>query len=179
MKSVQEQLSTYKSVHLNKKNVMTHIIGVPLIIWSLLVLLSLIQLPLLLPMTEQPVTASMLFFVIVLAYYFFLHLTLAVAAMLLLSPVLYSAIQITHLDNALWIAVAVFVVAWIIQFIGHHYEKAKPAFVDDFNQLLIGPMFLLAELFFALGSLKKLEQEITPMAVEKRRAFERQKSKFA
>ena len=31
--------------------------------------------------------------------------------------------------------------------IGHGYEKAKPAFMDDLNQLLIGPFFLMAELF--------------------------------
>lgn len=176
MKTVQDQLSTYKSVHLNKKNVMTHIVGVPFIIWSLFVLLSLIQLPAQTTFLGFPITASMIFFIMVLAYYFMLNLTLAVAAALLLAPVLYSALIVAQLEHAILIAAAVFVIAWIVQFIGHHFEKAKPAFVDDFNQLLIGPLFLLAELMFALGGLKKLEQQITPMAIDKRRAFERTKS---
>ncbi len=176
MKTVQDQLSTYKSVHLNKKNVMTHFVGVPLIIWSLLVLLSLIQLPIDVTFMGLAITASMVFFIVVLTYYFMLNLSLALAAMLLLAPVLYSALIVAQMDSAIWIAITVFVVAWIIQFVGHHYEKAKPAFVDDFNQLLIGPLFLLAELIFALGGLKKLEQQITPMAIDKRRAFERAKS---
>ncbi len=175
MKTIQDQLSTYKSVHLNKKNVMTHFVGVPFIVWSLLVLLSLIPLPLQATLLGFPISASMAFFVFVLAYYFMLNLSLAVAAILLLAPVLYSALIVAQMDAAIWIAIVVFVIAWIIQFVGHHFEKAKPAFVDDFNQLLIGPLFLLAELIFALGGLKKLEQQITPMAIDKRRAFEQKR----
>ena len=44
-----------------------------------------------------------------------------------------------------------FVVGWLIQFIGHWYEGRKPAFVDDLVGLLVGPMFVTAELLFALG----------------------------
>jgi uncharacterized membrane protein YGL010W len=69
----------------------------------------------------------------------------------------------------------VFTVGWIFQFIGHGFEKAKPAFVDDINQLLIGPFFLMAELFFMLGQEKALEAEITPIALEKRKLFEAKK----
>lgn len=176
MKTAEDQLSTYKSVHLNKKNVMTHFIGVPLIIWSLLVLLSLVEIPLFIPIIEQKLNLAILFFFTVLTYYFIMHWILALGAVLLLSPVLYTAMLIAQYDNAVSISIAVFVIAWIIQFLGHHFEKAKPAFVDDLNQLLIGPFFLLAELFFALGLLKPLEKQITPMAVEKRRAFERAKA---
>jgi uncharacterized membrane protein YGL010W len=176
MKSVQDQLSTYKSVHLNKKNVITHFIGVPLIIWSLLVLLSLIKLPIEMPIIQLPLTISMAFFAAILVYYFFLNITLAIAALMLLSPILYSAILVAEMEQAVWIALVIFIVAWIIQFVGHHFEKAKPAFIDDLNQLLIGPLFLLAELIFALGGLTKLKNEITPMAINKRRQFEKAKA---
>ena len=82
----------------------------------------------------------------------------------------------SHLDNALWIAIGVFVVGWIIQFIGHHFEKAKPAFIDDINQLFIGPLFLIAEFIFALGMKPELDKTVHEIAVEKRKAFEAKKA---
>lgn len=175
MKSVAEQLSTYKSVHLNKKNVNTHFIGVPAIIWSLAVFLNLIELPLALGDSGYSLTLGMIFFTAVIVYYFMLDISLAIGQVVFIVPTFYTAHLVAQMTSAIWIATIVFVVAWIIQFIGHHYEKAKPAFVDDFNQLLIGPFFLTAELYFMLGGLKKLEQEITPMAIEKRRIFEAKK----
>ncbi|MEO7336452.1 MAG: Mpo1-like protein, partial [Caldimonas sp.] len=47
--------------------------------------------------------------------------------------------------------VGVFVIGWLIQFIGHWYEGKKPAFVDDVIGLLVAPMFIVAEGLFALG----------------------------
>ncbi len=47
-------------------------------------------------------------------------------------------------------SVGIFVVGWIIQFIGHYYEKKKPAFMDDVIGLAIGPLFVLAEFVFLL-----------------------------
>jgi len=176
MKTVEDQLSTYKSVHLNKSNVMTHFVGVPLIIWSLFVLLNLVEFPLFLPILEQNLTLAIVLFAGVLVYYFALNSALAVGAILFLTPVLYTALIVSKLGSAIWIAIIVFVIAWAIQFLGHHFEKAKPAFVDDLNQLLIGPLFLLAELFFAIGLLHELKQQITPMAVNKRRSFEQAKN---
>ena len=175
MKSVVEQLSTYKSVHLNKKNVKTHFIGVPAIIWSLVVFLSLVQLPIELGDSVYSLTLAMIFFVGVLIYYFMLHIKLAIGLLIFMIPIFYTAHLVALLADAGWIATAVFIVAWIAQFVGHHYEKAKPAFVDDLNQLLIGPFFLMAEVFFMLGKLKTLEEEITTLAIEKRRAFEAQR----
>lgn len=41
-----------------------------------------------------------------------------------------------------WIAVGTFVIAWIVQFVGHEVEGAKPSFIDDLLFLLIGPLFV-------------------------------------
>jgi len=179
MKSAVEQLSTYKSVHLNKKNVWTHFIGVPAIIWSLIVFFSLVELPVPLADSGYSLTLAMIFFAGVLIYYFMLHTSLAIGQLIFILPTFYTAHLVAQMPGAVWIASSVFVVAWIIQFIGHHYEKAKPAFVDDLNQLLIGPFFLMAELFFMLGKLKALEKEITPLAVDKRRRFEAKRKSVA
>ena len=51
--------------------------------------------------------------------------------------------------------------------------------MDDIMGLVIGPLFLMAEVYFALGLEKKLDGDITPMAIEKRRNIERNKTKKA
>ncbi|MGI2257786.1 DUF962 domain-containing protein [Shewanella sp. GXUN23E] len=172
MKDVVEQLSSYKSVHLNPANIKTHFVGIPLIIWSLFLLLGMVRF-------DTPggqVSLAMVFTLIVLVYYLWLHARLAIGMVVFILPVLYTSEAMVASPHALWIAVSVFVVGWIFQLIGHQYEKAKPAFVDDLNQLLIGPLFLMAEVYFALGWEKSLEQEIAPIARRKRMALETAKA---
>jgi uncharacterized membrane protein YGL010W len=48
-------------------------------------------------------------------------------------------------------AIAVFVAAWIGQFIGHRIEGRKPSFLDDLKFLLVGPAWLLAYVYRRLG----------------------------
>lgn len=169
MKSAIEQLATYKSVHLNPKNIRTHFIGVPAIIWSLLLFMSFIRFDI---AGKFELSLAMAFAAVVALYYFILHVRLAIGLMLFILPVLFSVELISTLPNAGWIGVSVFVIAWGIQFLGHKYEKAKPAFIDDLNQLLIGPFFLMAEVYFMLGLEKELNETITPIARDKRRALE-------
>ncbi|MCW8999562.1 MAG: DUF962 domain-containing protein, partial [Kangiellaceae bacterium] len=157
---------------LNRKNIATHFIGVPAIIWSLTLLLSLFSWPVVLGGSEYQITPAMVFFSGVFIYYLALYWRLAIGLFLFIVPVVYTANLVASHEYALYIAIVVFAVAWVVQFIGHHYEKAKPAFIDDLNQLLIGPFFLMAELYFMLGLEKKLEKDITPMAIEKRRLHE-------
>ena len=56
--------------------------------------------------------------------------------------------------------IGLFVGGWIVQFIGHHYEGKKPAFVDDLIGLLIGPLFVTTEVLFAFGLFKNLKKDI-------------------
>ncbi len=169
MKSAIEQLSTYKSVHLDKRNIQTHFIGIPMIIWALFLLLATCRIQL---MEAREISLSWIFGACVLLYYFRLHPKLALGLALFIVPVVFSTELIARSPNALGIALSVFIVGWIFQLIGHQFEKAKPAFVDDINQLLIGPFFLMAEVYFMLGWEKSLDATITPMAIEKRRALE-------
>ena len=60
--------------------------------------------------------------------------------------------------------VALFVIGWAFQFVGHWYEGKKPAFVDDLVGLLIGPMFVVAEAGFLLGLRKPLQADIEAKA---------------
>ena len=63
------------------------------------------------------------------------------------------ALPVATLDTAQWLGwgIGLFVVGWVIQFVGHKYEGRKPAFVDDLVGLLVGPMFVVAEALFAAG----------------------------
>jgi uncharacterized membrane protein YGL010W len=168
MKSAVEQLSTYKSVHLNPQNIKTHFVGVPMIIWSAFLMLGTLRFA----WQDYQVSAAMILTVIVLGYYMALHMRLALGLVLFIVPVLYTSERVVHSSHPFIIAISIFVIGWIIQFIGHQYEKAKPAFMDDLNQLLIGPFFLMAELYFMLGWEQALAAEITPIAREKRRQLE-------
>ena len=49
------------------------------------------------------------------------------------------------------LAIAVFVVAWIGQFIGHKVEGKRPSFLTDLVYLLVGPMWTLRKLYTRLG----------------------------
>ena len=63
------------------------------------------------------------------------------------------AAPIAAAPTATWLAagVAIFVGGWVLQFIGHIYEGRKPAFVDDLMGLIIGPIFVIAEVAFMFG----------------------------
>jgi len=49
------------------------------------------------------------------------------------------------------LSIAVFVVSWIGQFIGHKIEGRKPSFLTDLAYLLIGPAWLVAQLMRRFG----------------------------
>lgn len=175
MKAVEEQLAQYKCVHLNKKNIQTHFVGIPLIVWAITLLLSLNSFQLNMFGESFTYTPAMIFLGFSLIYYFKLHFKLALGMLFYIAINLYLANLVVQLDYALWLAISTFVIGWIIQFIGHIYEKAKPAFFDDIMGLIIGPLFLMAEVYFSLGLERKLHKRITPMAIEKRRLIERAK----
>ncbi|XQW86618.1 DUF962 domain-containing protein [Thalassotalea piscium] len=171
MKTIAEQLSTYKSVHLNKNNVKTHFVGVPLIIWSVALLLTSFSFEISFNSQSYHFTLTAVLAAVILMYYLMLSLPLALVALPLIGGLVYSAIILMDVEYKVWIAIGVFVIGWGIQFIGHAYEKAKPAFLDDLNQLAIGPLFLIAEVYFYFGFDQTLNDEVTKKAIAKRKAF--------
>jgi len=180
MKSIEEQLARYKSVHLNRKNIQTHFVGIPLIVFAVTLMLSTISFELVLgdllstPLTLR-FTLAMIIFAGVMLYYLVLHRLLALGMLVYILANLLAAQLFSATEGILYIAIGLFIAGWIIQFLGHYYEKAKPAFVDDLSQFLIGPLFLMAEVYFMLGLESALEARITPIAIDKRRVLEAKK----
>jgi uncharacterized membrane protein YGL010W len=54
-------------------------------------------------------------------------------------------------EHVLIISIAIFVRAWIAQFVGHKVEGRKPSFFEDLQYLWVGPIFVLSKLFLKLG----------------------------
>jgi len=172
MKSIVEQLARYKSVHLNQKNINTHFVGVPLIVLAATLMLSTLTFEI--NMDDGftlKFSLAMAIFAVVAIYYVALHRLLAIGMLAYLLVNLFVASLFSGMDNIFYIAITIFVIGWVIQFLGHHYEKAKPAFVDDLSQLIIGPLFLMAEVYFMLGLEAELNRNVTSLAVEKRKAL--------
>jgi uncharacterized membrane protein YGL010W len=69
--------------------------------------------------------------------------------------------------------IALFVTGWIIQLVGHVHEGRKPAFLDDLVGLLIGPLFVVAEIGFLLGLRRDLEAAIEARAGAKKKGRDR------
>ncbi len=91
----------------------------------------------------------------VLFYWFLLDLALGAgilaAALALLSA---AALIVGHVTVAgMWSLTAVLIgVGVASQIIGHRiFERRQPALVDNPTHLLLGPMFVMAKLFIALG----------------------------
>lgn len=159
MKSVTEQLARYACYHRNKKNIATHLIGIPLIVVGILTLLSR---PTLLTVAEVAITPAVIVAVAAMLYYLVLDVKLGVTMVVLVSLALWAGASMAALSTGAWVAwgVGLFVVGWIWQFVGHYFEGRKPAFVDDIIGLVIGPLFVVAEVVFMLGMRKPLHTQV-------------------
>jgi uncharacterized membrane protein YGL010W len=85
-----------------------------------------------------------------LVYYFKLSRPFAFG-MLLMSALMLAVLALMPPMTVLPLSIAIFVVAWIGQFIGHKIEGKKPSFFDDLRFLLIGPLFVLGFLYRRLN----------------------------
>ncbi|NDV13709.1 DUF962 domain-containing protein [Crenobacter caeni] len=155
MKTVTEQLSTYAAYHRDRRNIVSHFFGIPLIVVAVATLLGRTKI---LP----GVTPATLLAAACVGYYFMLERTLALAMVVFMGAALWLGQWLASGSQAVWLAsgVGLFVTGWAIQFVGHFWEGRKPAFVDDLMQLAIGPLFIVAEWLFALGLLPALAAEI-------------------
>jgi len=151
MRSIHDWFGNYSADHQNPTNRLIHWICVPAILWAVVALLWLIPVP---ASIGRPGFWCGLIMVAALSFYWRLSRPLGAAmiaffiVLALLTEALYRALGPQHL---LWAAIAVFVVAWIGQFIGHKIEGGRPSFFTDLAYLLIGPAWLMGKLMRRLG----------------------------
>ena len=168
MKTLEEQMSFYAAYHQDARNKATHFLGVPMIIVSLFIPLAWLRLEI----GGYAITGAMAFAAIVLAYYFFLDVPLAIATSVFTVAFLLGAHWLARQGAVFgWSAFALlFVGGWIIQLVGHAYEGRKPALADNLFQIFIAPIFLCAEVFFALGYKPRLHAAVQARALRMRQA---------
>jgi uncharacterized membrane protein YGL010W len=163
MKTIAEQMAIYEAYHKNPWNKATHFIGIPTIIFAVLIPLGWLAIS----KGPIPITAATALAAILLAYYFALDLRLALGMAGFLLPTLYLANLVSQMtvEIGFMVATAAFAGGWIFQFIGHIvFEKKRPAFTDNLFQLIIGPIFLVAEVYFLLGFRRELQTRVKTLA---------------
>jgi uncharacterized membrane protein YGL010W len=158
MKTLIDQLAQYGAYHRDPRNISTHFVGVPMITLAVVMLLSRPAFML----GAMPVTPALLAAVATCIFYFRLDTRYGVAMAIELAAFLAVGQWVAAMSTAVWLGagVGIFVVGWVIQFIGHYYEGKKPAFVDDLVGLLIGPLFVMAEAGFAFGLRREVQAAI-------------------
>ena len=158
MKTVEQWIEEYGVSHQNPTNKLIHWICVPLIMLSLLSLISIIPFPLknyeLLTIGDLVVKINWMTLFLAYSIFFYLRLSFSIAiGMFLIAILMIASISwIQFFDPSIWkSSLIIFTLAWIGQFIGHKIEGQKPSFFEDFKFLLIGPAWLLSFIYKKLG----------------------------
>lgn len=159
MKSLEENLTRYAAYHRDKRNIATHFVGIPMIVFAVLLALETASFSI----AGWTVSVAALVSIVACVYYLKLDWAMGLAMAVALFLLCAAASEIEpRLGNGATLATAAFffILGWGLQFQGHKYEGMKPAFYDDVMQLAIGPLFVCAESFFALGLREKLRRYI-------------------
>ncbi len=153
-KDIHQWISAYGESHQNPTNKKIHWICVPLIMFTLLGLLSLVGFNI--SLNENIYDINISYLLIIFALFFYLRLSIIISiGMFLISAIQLSIIFYLEILFSEWnlflIYISIFIIAWIGQFIGHKVEGRKPSFFEDLQFLLIGPAWLLSFIYKKAG----------------------------
>jgi uncharacterized membrane protein YGL010W len=149
------QFATYASYHRDERNRATHFIGIPAIVFAILLPLALVRV--------GSVSAAMVVAALALIGWVVLDRVIGLAMIVVMLPMLIVAewIARNYGSTTAWIVFAIFFVGgWAFQLVGHVWEGRRPALADNLFQAFIGPMFIMAELLMALGLKQDLKAAI-------------------
>jgi len=159
MKSFVEHLSKYAAYHRDKRNVATHYVGVPMIVAGVVTMLSR---PAFMHIDGIAISPAAILVAITALFYLRLDIRFGTVMSTFLAACLWLGQLLAVQSTAIWLSwgAGVFLVGWVFQFIGHYFEGKKPAFVDDILGLVIGPIFVVAELAFEMGLRKDVQDAV-------------------
>ncbi|BEI25328.1 DUF962 domain-containing protein [Vibrio fluvialis] len=140
MRTLNQWLDAYAVSHQNPINKRIHRVAVPGIYLSIVGLIW--SLPAV-PLMEWRVDCIWLVAVPVLGFYYRLSMTvfLMMLGFTLACIGLAWSVELMALP-LLPLSLALFVLLWIAQFVGHKIEGKKPSFLSDLQFLLIGPIWV-------------------------------------
>ncbi|SIQ84529.1 Uncharacterized membrane protein YGL010W [Chryseobacterium sp. RU37D] len=154
MKKIDLLFAEYAESHRNFTNKMIHWICVPLIFWTILGFISLVP--------SKSIGFKYIgeisyisIVVITLVTIFYTRLSFIIGLIMIFIMILMESfaygINIRFKENSWMVYFSVFIITWILQFIGHKIEGKKPSFLKDIQFLLIGPIWLLSFILKKLG----------------------------
>ena len=153
MRKIEKLIKEYGESHQNKTNKLIHWFCVPAIFFSIIVLVWCIPLgPLEFVRINdfKYINWATLSIIFVFIYYLLLSPRLTFGMLifsvgcLYLTNLIENIILNSNLKVSLWIiALGIFALSWIVQFLGHKIEGKKPSFLRDIQFLLIGPAWLM------------------------------------
>lgn len=140
-------IESYGKYHTQEITKYTHFIGVPMIVFSLLLLFSWMHFEI-----RPLLHLSLMWVVIAISGIYYLSLDLKLGGVLVIVFILMGLIAalITHYSYTKGGGITflvMFILGWIIQFIGHYFEEQKPAFLDNILQVFAAPIFVTYEVF--------------------------------
>lgn len=151
-RGAQEWFDEYSASHRNPTNKLLHWICVPVIVLSVIGLLWALPVPAVFRDVSPFLNWATVVVAAAVGYYFTMSNSLGVGMLLSMLVLLWLVYLLDQLPVALWMScVALFVVAWIGQFVGHAVEGKRPSFFKDLQFLMIGPLWLLAQLYKRAG----------------------------
>ena len=152
MKSVADWFTEYGASHAHSTNKLLHWICVPLIVLAVMGFLWSIPTPVAVSSISPWLNLATLIALLAVMYYAMLSVPLALGITIAFVALFAILQALSTLPWPLWISsLVIFAVAWIGQFIGHHIEGKRPSFFKDVQFLLIGPIWLLGNLYRKLG----------------------------
>ncbi len=154
MRKIDLLFAEYAESHRNSTNKLIHWICVPLIFWTILGFISLIP--------SKSIgfryigeISYVSFAAIALVTIFYTRLSFLIGLIMFFVMILMESfaygINIRFEEKSWIVYLAVFVITWIFQFVGHKIEGKKPSFLKDLQFLLVGPIWLLSFILKKLG----------------------------
>ena len=152
LRTADEWFEAYGHSHQNALNKAIHWVCVPLIALTLLALLWEIPTGGIAGIAPWFHWAYVL---IAIALVFYIRLSFTIALGMCLATAVALAV-FTAWDRwvplPLWpFALGLFILSWVLQFIGHKIEGEKPSFLEDIQFLLVGPAWLLHFIYRRVG----------------------------
>lgn len=158
MRDAHEILARYAARHRDRRNIASHLVALPLIVFAFFVLLARPGID----VGRVELTPATVAFALAAAWWTtrglpVLGLATSAAAGLLLA----AAHPVAELGTRVWLAwgVGILALGWLVRRIGHWYE-GRSGDATDREGLLVGPMFAVAEVLFCLGWNRPLQAEI-------------------
>lgn len=159
MREATELLVEYARCHRDRRNIASHCIGIPLVVFACGVLLARWRLPL----GGAGLSAAWAVAMLASAWYLSRgRWPLGLAASVFIAVLVALAHAVADGSTTRWLAWSLggFALGGALQSVGHWLEGCRPAVLDDPLGPLVGPMFVAALALFALGWGAGLRDEI-------------------